>query len=70
MNQAARAFPRFNVQELLKHLPDMGEGLSIACVNLHLDASLERCDELLARLQSAETAVTRLRTQLAEGAEP
>jgi hypothetical protein len=50
-----------------RHLPDLGQSLHIAAVELSCDITLDRCDEMLARLAGAVEAVRHLRRELASG---
>jgi len=47
-------------------LPDLGESLHAAAVDLARDCSLEHVDKMLSRLKGAETSLLHLRRSLAE----
>jgi hypothetical protein len=52
--------------DIKRRLPDMGESLHNAAVDLGKNLSLDRCDEMLDRLRGAEHSVRHLRRVLAE----
>jgi hypothetical protein len=47
-------------------LPDLGESLHAAAVDLGRNLTLDRCDMMLDRLRGAENSVRHLRQRLAE----
>ncbi len=53
---------RPTVDELASALPDAGEALIGASIDLARDATANRCDVMLSRLHGAVHLVTRLRT--------
>ena len=53
-----------SVSSMREHLPDLGESLNTAAVDLARDCSLERVDLMLARIKGAETNLTHLRKAL------
>jgi hypothetical protein len=53
-----------SIGSLISHLPDLGESLHHAAVDLSLDCTVQRVDLLLARLQGSETALVHLRKAL------
>ena len=50
-----------NIDAIRNSLPDLGEALHIAAVDLSRDCSLERVDQMLARLNSAQSNLQHLR---------
>jgi hypothetical protein len=63
----ARAlYARPDASAMIKHLPDLGQSLQSAAIDLAKDCSLPRIDEMLARLKGAETSLLHLRRALAE----
>jgi hypothetical protein len=52
------------ISAMRKHLPDMGESLHNAAIDLARDCTTERCDQMLARLKGAETSLMHLRQKL------
>jgi hypothetical protein len=55
-----------DISAMRKHLPDMGESLHNVAIDLARDCTVERCDEMLARLKGAETSLMHLRLALAQ----
>jgi hypothetical protein len=53
-----------DISAMRKHLPDMGESLHNAAIDLARDCTTERCDQMLARLKGAETSLMHLRRKL------
>jgi hypothetical protein len=51
---------------VLAHISDMGEGLSIACAELALEPTPDRCDTLVHKLKASTQAVSRFRRGLIE----
>lgn len=50
-----------SVQSMREHLPDLGEALHTAAIDLARDCSLERVDQMLARIKGAESNLIHLR---------
>lgn len=57
----ARRQTQPSAETLIKHLPDLGESLNTAAVDLAHDCTLERVDLMLARIKGAETSLVHLR---------
>jgi hypothetical protein len=55
-----------DISAMRARLPDLGESLHNAAIDLARDCTVERCDEMLARLKGAETSVAHLRRSLAQ----
>jgi hypothetical protein len=53
-----------NLDAMRNSLPDLGQSLNVAAIDLARDCTVERLDLLLARLQGAETALVHLRKAL------
>jgi len=55
-------------EALRRQLPDLGDGLSAQCHELHTKPTAERCERLALNLEGARRAVLTLRERLiAEG---
>jgi len=63
--ESARRMSQPSAESLISHLPDMGESLNTAAVDLHRDCSLEGVDLMLARIKGAKTTMVHLRRALA-----
>jgi len=50
---------------MIKHLPDLGESLRNAAINLANDCTLERIDHMLAMFKGAESRLLHLRRSMA-----
>jgi hypothetical protein len=61
----ARRIAQPATETLIDHLPDLGESLHNAAIELARDCSLERTDMMLSRLQAATTSLVHLRKALA-----
>ena len=55
-----------NVGAMRARLPDLGESLHIAAIDLSKDCTIPRIDEMLARLKGAETSLIHLRRAQAQ----
>ena len=53
-----------SIESLASHLPDLGESLLTAAIDLSRDCTVERVDLMLARIKGAETNLTHLRRAL------
>lgn len=62
--ELARRLYAPSAETLISHLPDLGESLHTAAIDLERDCSIERCDLMLARLKGAETNLIHLRRAL------
>jgi Arc/MetJ-type ribon-helix-helix transcriptional regulator len=62
----ARKLYQSNSDLIRSSLPDLGESLPAAAVDLARDCTLERVDKMLSRLRGAETSLLHLRRSLAE----
>jgi hypothetical protein len=49
-----------------ENLPAMGDSLSATCLDLSRDCSLDRLDQLAARLKAAQTSLIHLRKALVQ----
>ena len=63
---AAMLYSRPNASDMIGNLPGLGESLHACAVDLARDCTLQRIDEMLARLKGAETSLVFLRRSLAE----
>jgi len=64
---AARLYARApDLDAMWKRLPDLGESLNTAALDLAHDLDLEKIDTFLAKLKGAETSLMHLRRALAE----
>jgi hypothetical protein len=61
---ARRLYARPDANSIIKHLPDLGESLHNAAIDLARDCTVERIDAMLARLKGAETSLVHLRRKL------
>ena len=61
---AARRMFTPDIDAMRHNLPDLGESLHTAAVDLARDCSLERVDLMLARIKGAETSLVHLRKAL------
>jgi hypothetical protein len=63
---AARLAGRpIDVDAMRRRLPDLGESLNTAAVELARDITLDKIDAFMAKLKGAETSLMHLRRQLA-----
>ena len=62
---ARRLYARPDSGNMIKYLPDLGESLHNAAIDLANDCTLAHVDEMLARLKGAETGLQHLRRSLA-----
>ena len=53
-----------SVQTMTSNLPDLGESLHNAAIDLSRDCTLDRVDLMLARVKGAETTLVHLRKAL------
>ncbi len=60
----ARLLYQSSTESIRASLPDLGQSLHTAAIDLERDLTLERVDDFLARLQGAESALTHLRKAL------
>jgi len=61
---ARQLYARPDSSAMIKHLPDLGESLNNAAIDLAQDCTVERIDAMLARLKGAETSLIHLRRKL------
>ena len=67
----ARQLYQPSVESRVSHLPDLGESLHSAAIDLARDCTLEGVDQMLARIKGAETTLVHIRKALAtEGVSP
>ena len=64
---ARRLYAMPEPDTLAASLPDIADGLHGALCELSRDPAPDQCDAMLSRLQSASTAITRLRQSLMQG---
>jgi hypothetical protein len=68
---AARRMLTPSVENMIASLPDLGDSLNTAAVDLAHDCTLERVDMMLSRIKGAESSLIHLRKALAaEGGPP
>jgi hypothetical protein len=60
---AARLFEP-NSDQMAKHLPELGEALMAACIDLKRCPQPDRCEALMARLDGARAHILQLRAAL------
>ncbi len=53
-----------SAESLLSHIPEMGESLNSAALDLARDCTLKRVDLMLARIKGAEASLVHLRKLL------
>ena len=61
----ARRLYQSNSDLIRSSLPDLGESLNNAAIDLAKDCTIPRIDEMLARIKGAETSLLHLRRGLA-----
>jgi hypothetical protein len=59
-----------DIAAMCARLPDLGESLNNAAVDLSRDITVERVDEMLVWLKGAESSLVHLRRALAEDSRP
>ena len=64
MDQIRRLYQP-SIESQASHLPDLGESLHTAAIDLSRDCTLERVDLMLARIKGAEATLVHLRKALA-----
>jgi hypothetical protein len=62
--EAAKQLYQPNFEAMRCSLPDLGESLHNAAIDLSHDCTLERLDQMLARIKSAESNLVHLRKAL------
>jgi hypothetical protein len=62
--EQAQRKPQPSIETLIAHLPDLGESLHTAAVNLAHDCSLARVDLMLAQLETGKQSLVHLRKAL------
>ena len=63
---ARRLYARPDASTIIAHLPDLGESLNSAAIDLAQDCNIESIDAMLARLKGAESSLMHLRRSLAD----
>jgi hypothetical protein len=59
-----------DIDAMRRHLPDIGDSLNTAAINLAVNITVEGIDAFLAKLKGAETSLMHLRRALAADQSP
>jgi hypothetical protein len=63
--EAVRQLYQPDIESMRRSLPDLGESLHTAAIELSRDCSVERVDLMITRLKGAESGLVHLRKALA-----